>query len=63
MMFCSECRKTCQEAYRNFGIGAYEFWGAKGSKDNWLWVSECCDGDLLTKEELDELDSISSGLE
>jgi len=60
---CSECKKPCKEARRNFGIGAYEFWGATGSQDNWRCVSHCCDGDLLTKEEIDELDCASSGLE
>jgi hypothetical protein len=44
---CSECKKPCKEARRNFGIGAYEFWGAAGSQDNWQWVSHCCDGDLV----------------
>ena len=65
-MYCSECRSPCKEVRRNFGIGAYEFWGQTGSQDNWKWVSECCDGEVLTKEqleEIDELNSTGSGLE
>jgi hypothetical protein len=54
--FCSECHKPCEGVERDFGIGAYEFWGATGSDHNWLEVSECCDGDLLDEipEEGDE---------
>jgi hypothetical protein len=50
--FCSECLQPCDGVERDFGIGAYEFWGAAGSNHNWQEVSECCDGDLL--EELPE---------
>lgn len=57
MMFCSECLEPCKSVERNFGIGGYEFWGATGSDDNWQEVSKCCDGDLLTEEELQELDA------
>lgn len=52
--FCSECKKPCREVKRNFGIGAYEYWGATGSQDNWQWVSHCCDGDVVAS--LDELE-------
>ncbi len=52
--FCSECKKPCQEVERDFGIGAYEYWGATGSHHNWQWVSECCDGDVV--DSLDELE-------
>lgn len=52
--YCSECGKACKEVKRNFGIGAYEYWGATGSQDNWQWVSHCCDGDVVAS--LDELE-------
>ena len=29
------------------GIGAYEYWGAKGVDRNVQWVSTCCDATLL----------------
>lgn len=61
--YCSECRKPCQEVRRDFGRGRTEYWGAVSSHENWLWVSDCCDGDVLTKENLDELDSVRSGME
>lgn len=47
---CSECRKPCNDVERDFGIGAYEFWGAGGVDSNIQSVSECCDGDLWTPE-------------
>jgi hypothetical protein len=52
--FCSECKKPCREVKRDFGIGAYEYWGQSGSDHNWQWVSHCCDGDLLDEIEEDE---------
>ena len=45
--YCSECGKACKEVKRDFGIGAYEYWGATGSHHVWHWVSECCDGAVL----------------
>jgi len=47
--FCSECHKPCKDVVRDFGIGAYDFWGATGSDHDWRNVSECCYGDLLTE--------------
>jgi len=52
---CSECRQPCRDVERDFGIGAYEYWGARGVDTNLQLVSECCDGDLLTPEEFEEL--------
>ena len=52
---CSECLKPCKDVQRDFGIGAYEYWGASGSDSNWQWVSACCDGDLLNPEQYDEV--------
>lgn len=53
--YCSECRKSCEDVERDFGVGAYEFWGATGVDSHVMRVSACCDGDLLTAEELEEL--------
>jgi hypothetical protein len=52
---CSECKKSCKEAYRDFGYGLTEYWGAKSSHHNWQWVSACCDGDLIY--ELEEVEN------
>jgi len=61
--YCSECRRPCREVERDFGFGRTEYWGATSTHTNVQSVSQCCDGDLLTKEEIDGLDCISSGLE
>lgn len=52
---CSECRQLCNAVERDFGIGAYEFWGARGCDVNLQTVSDCCDGDPLTPKEYAEL--------
>lgn len=52
---CSECRKPCNAVERDFGIGGYEFWGARGCDVNLQTVSDCCDGDPLTPEEYAEM--------
>lgn len=57
---CSECRKPCRSVERNFGYGRTEYWGAIASHDNWLWVSECCDGDVLSEKEMEELDELNN---
>ena len=59
--YCSECREPCEEIKRNFGYGSTEYWGAVSTHDKWYWVSKCCDGEVLTKEELNELYSLSGG--
>lgn len=61
--YCSECRRPCREVERDFGYGRTEFWGSISVHQNIHRVSECCDGDLLTKEEIDGLDCASSRLE
>lgn len=53
--YCSECRKKCNDVQRDFGRGSYEYWGVGGVDTNWQWVSECCDGDLVTQEELHKI--------
>jgi hypothetical protein len=45
---------------RDFGYGRTEYWGAVSSHENWQWVSECCDGDVLSEKELEELDELNS---
>jgi hypothetical protein len=61
--YCSECRRPCREVERDFGFGRTEFWGAVATHSNVHSVSECCDGDLLTKEDINGLDCASRGLE
>lgn len=45
--YCSECNEECEAIKVDYGIGHYEFWGATGCHENWQWVSECCEGDLM----------------
>jgi hypothetical protein len=61
--YCSECRRPCREVERDFGYGRTEYWGSTSTHTNVQAVSQCCDGDLLSKEEIDGLDCASSGLE
>ena len=48
---CAECRQPCDTVELDFGIGAYEYWGATGVDVNLQTVSTCCEGDLWTPEQ------------
>lgn len=52
---CSVCRELCNDVERDFGIGAYEFWGAPGTDSNIQRVSQCCDGEVWTPEKVAEV--------
>ena len=39
---CSECKQSANFGLEDFGIGAYEYWGARGTHHDYQWVSECC---------------------
>lgn len=60
-MYCSECRRPCDSVDRDYGYGPYEYWGAKGCHTNWQTVSRCCEGDVLTKEQLEDLEEVEDG--
>jgi hypothetical protein len=45
--FCQACGNIDSGHFADFGIGAYEYWGAKGVDRNVQWVSTCCDATLL----------------
>ena len=53
-LYCGECAQECDAVERDFGIGAYEFWGARGCHTNIQTVSDCCDGDVYSDPELEE---------
>ena len=53
MIICSECHEECTAVDVDFGIGAYEYWGAPGFDSNVQTVSNCCEADF---EETDEDD-------
>lgn len=52
--YCGECRKECDTIKLDYGIGAYEYWGARETHSNIQTVSSCCEADLFADEELEE---------
>ena len=46
-LLCSSCGEVATGRSADFGIGAYEYWGAKCVDRNVQWVSTCCDATLL----------------
>lgn len=43
---CTRCGMAANEVTRDFGIGAYEFWGSREVHRDVRTVSECCEDDL-----------------
>lgn len=54
MPWCKECKQECDVIDVDFGIGAYEYWGAKGVHVDIQAVSDCCEGDWTEDEPEDE---------
>ena len=46
-LVCEDCHGACEGTYVDFGIGTYEFWGAKGVDRQVAWASECCEATVL----------------
>lgn len=44
---CSACGQPADAREVDFGIGAYEFWGACGVHKDWQTVSECCEAPMM----------------
>lgn len=40
---CPACGKQTQAHVEDQGIGAYEFWGARGIHHDYVIVSNCCE--------------------
>lgn len=51
MPYCNECKQECKGKWVDFGIGSYEFWGARGIDTRMAFVSECCEADVFEDEE------------
>lgn len=51
MPYCKECKCECEGEWVDFGIGSYEYWGARGNDVQWHYVSKCCEGDVCEDEE------------
>ena len=53
-LYCGECGKECDWQTLDYGIGSYEFWGARGVDTNLHTVSVCCEGDLYLDADLED---------
>lgn len=61
---CKCCEKPCELIEIDCGIGAYEYWGAKGVHTDFQLFSECCEDEYWTTEEHQEyLDEKAEGEE
>lgn len=49
---CEACGQPCQPIVVDFGIGAYEYWGARGNHRDEHEVSNCCEAELLDAKEV-----------
>lgn len=49
--YCGACKEPCEGQFLDFGIGPYEFWGAKSCDIDIHWVSECCEADIYEDKE------------
>jgi hypothetical protein len=43
MIICKACNRECNVVTVDFGIGAYEYWGAPGVDVQLAEVSDCCE--------------------
>lgn len=43
---CPACKKECRVINEDCGIGAYEYWGARGVHHDWRQFSDCCGEDM-----------------
>lgn len=48
--WCSECHQKCTSETFDDGIGAYEYWGTRGTHHCYVEVSPCCQADMLEHE-------------
>lgn len=53
--YCTFCKQECEVDVVDEGIGAYEYWGAKGVDIRLVEVSSCC-GEDMTDEPIEEED-------
>ena len=51
MILCRACNRECRVITVDFGIGAYEYWGAPGYDSRPEQVSDCCEYDYYNPED------------
>lgn len=44
--YCTACKQECEVEVIDEGIGAYEYWGAKGVDIRLVEQSQCCEADV-----------------
>lgn len=54
--YCNECKKNVTSVRRDFGIGAYEYWGSREVHTDWREVCPTCEGDLDDSQDDDRSD-------
>lgn len=47
-IYCSECSEPCGVKLVDIGIGPYEFWGSRCNDVEWVELSTCCEGQVLS---------------
>ena len=47
---CSSCHLPAEGKFKDFGIGAYEYWGAPGVDTDVQYVSVCCEASFVKNE-------------
>ena len=52
---CEGCGQPAETREMDFGIGAYEFWGACGVDTNIQTVSECCEAGMVPNSRAEHL--------
>ena len=50
MTWCCACKQECLVIEVDFGIGSYEYWGAKGVDIDLQEVSDCCEADWTEED-------------
>ena len=60
MDYCSECMKPCDTVTQNYGFGRTEYWGAIAGHDDWQTVSKCCESDVLSQRQWEDLNELHS---
>lgn len=51
-MYCGNCGKECSTVMSDYGIGPYEFWGARGTQHDYIVESDCCNDLVYIDKEL-----------
>ena len=55
--FCLCCKEECELQVTDEGIGAYEYWGAKGTDVQLVLSSACCQDDFTEIDPKEEDDA------